>query len=65
MRTNQDAGRQAWEIFIDDPGDPLLAEFGFPDTARDYLENPGAWVDELAPVEAVSRGFFARLKQYL
>ncbi|HIF21735.1 MAG TPA: hypothetical protein EYQ27_07455 [Gemmatimonadetes bacterium] len=65
MRTSWEAGRQEWEIFIDDPGDPALVEFGFPDAARDFLEHAASWVERLAPTEAVSRRFFARLKRYL
>ena len=54
MRTHWSNANDIWEIFIDDPQDPALAEFGFPDEVHGWLRDPGSFVDRFSAVAAIS-----------
>lgn len=65
MRTCWEASRQGWEIFIDDPADPALSEFGFPGTAAAWLHAPAEWVEGWDVIDAISPKFMERVRRWL
>ena len=65
MRTHWSNANDIWEIFIDDPQDPALGEFGFPDSVHGWLRSPESFVDEFAAVERISPEFFRRVRTFL
>ncbi len=65
MRTHWDAAEQGWEIFIEDPRDPALVEFEFPDRALRWLAAPQVFLRDLSATESVTPPFFERLRGFV
>ena len=54
MRTLWNNLYDIWEIFIEDPQDPALLEFGFPDAVHGWLRSPESYVGRFSAVEQIS-----------
>jgi len=65
MRTHWSNANDIWEIFIDDPQDPALREFDFPDSAHGWLRHPRSFVDDFSALERISPTFYAVLRGLL
>jgi hypothetical protein len=65
MRTLWNNLYDIWEIFIEDPQDPALLEFGFPDAVHGWLRRPESYVGQFSAVEQISPQYFDRIRTFL
>ncbi len=63
MQRRWNNATDCWEIYIENPRDPALAEYEFPQAARGWLGTPGELVRELEVVGEISESFFTRMQR--
>lgn len=65
MQKSWSASKDRWQIYIDDPEDPALAEFAFPDLAYGWLRSPETCLQTLDAVRNLSFAFSDRLQRFV